>query len=69
MFLWTCTNNVTGTCKKNVEKATVRINRKEEKIRQYKSYLRQLMMDIESDKAVVDKNESLCNSLSMALKK
>jgi hypothetical protein len=57
--------------KKNsdMKKATVRINRKEEKIRQYKSYLRQLMMDIESDKAVVDKNESLCNSLSMALKK
>ena len=52
-----------------MKKATVRISTKKMRIRQYKETIRQLKMEIESDKAVVDKNESLCSSLTEAVKK
>jgi len=57
--------------KKNpdVKKAATRISTKKTRLRQYQEYIRQLKMEIESDKAVVDKNESLCSSLTVAVKK
>ena len=53
----------------DVKKATTRISTKKMRIRQYKEHIRHLKMEIESDKAVVDKNDSLCSSLTVALKK
>ena len=53
----------------NVKKASTRINTKKIRISQYKGYIQQLKMEIESDTAVVDKNKSLCSSLTVAVKK
>ena len=53
----------------NVKKAATRINTKKNRISQYKGYIQQLKMEIESDTAVVDKNKSLCSSLTVAVKK
>ena len=52
-----------------VKKAATRISTKKMRIRQYQEYIRQLKMEIESDKVIVEKNESLCSSLTVAVKK